>query len=69
LFIFFYNFSALNFPMKDQGIICVYSNEQTIVKDELYIVGLITKARTYNPSEDLTVEDLIVLSRELRRDG
>ena len=53
---------AVNFKLEDDDVIRIYSNEQMQMKSTVQISGLINKSGKYDFTEDLTIEDLIVLA-------
>lgn len=60
---------AVNFPLEEEDIIRIYANDQMTVKGQVDIGGLVNKPGAYELSENLTVQDLIVLAGGLRADA
>lgn len=56
-------------PLTEEDIIRIYANELMLTKAKVEIVGLVNKPGVYDLSEDLTVEDLVVLAGGLRADA
>ncbi len=60
---------AANFILEDGDLVRIYSNAQMTIKSTVQISGLVNKPGTYDLSENLTVEDLIVLAGGLKAEA
>lgn len=53
---------AANFKLEDEDVVRIYANEMMQVKSTVEINGLVNKPGIYDLSENLTIEDLVVLA-------
>ncbi len=61
--------ASASLPLEDEDIIRILANEQMTAKSQVSISGLVNKPGNFDLSENLTVEDLIVLAGGLRADA
>ena len=61
--------SSANMLLEDDDVVIIYSNAQMTVKSTVQINGLVNKPGTYDLSENLTVEDLVVLAGGLKAEA
>jgi len=61
--------ASASVPLEDEDVIRIFSNEQMTAKSQVSISGLVNKPGRFDLSENLTVEDLIVLAGGLRADA
>lgn len=60
---------SVNFPLEDDDVVNIYSNAQMTVKSTVQVIGLVNRPGTFDLSENLTVEDLIVLAGGLKAEA
>lgn len=61
--------ASANFALEDEDVVRVYANEQMTTQAKVDIIGLVNRPGSFDLSENLTVEDLIVLAGGLRADA